>query len=142
MDAISPNVEKKAIYLAGVVALGLVLIALGFYVFKPYSPNTKFTTIEFASIPQFQNETLSFSVRVENHSSLPASYELVMTSNDRFLGQDTLNLSPSESQTIDFAFPLSFELEQSNWIRFTARPAYGDANASEDALELLAWYSN
>ncbi|MDP2666296.1 MAG: hypothetical protein Q8P05_02235 [Candidatus Diapherotrites archaeon] len=136
------DMEERAISLAGMVALGLLLVAVGYYIFFPYTADTTYSTLSFAAYPTFHDDEniLRLAIDLRNHSQSSASYSLVITSNDRFLGNQSLSLNVDETRVIPLEYPIQFTLEPDNWVQVVVNPDYGDGDTKRKPLELLGWF--
>lgn len=133
------NMEWQGIRLIGIICVGLIVVALGMWVWKSSLPPQGFTEMIFISSPQDVNGQIVFAVQLNSFETKDTRIHLSAFFNNELVLKKIVELNASQQKRVPFSVPTRGTLSSNVEIKVIAQRYLDDGNKFRNELEVRDW---
>ncbi len=132
-------VEAHGIRLLGIVAIALIVIIAGIWVWKSSLPVATYSELIFISSPADENNGIIFSVQLNSFESKDLRVDVNAYFNGELVSRKKVELDSGQQKAIRFSIPVQGSIQSDVEVVVKAQRFLEDGNAFKSVLEVRDW---
>lgn len=135
----SELVEAHGIRLLGIIAIALMVIVAGIWVWKSSLPAPAYTELIFISSPADENNVIVFSVQLNSFESKDLRVDMNAYFNGELVSRKKVELDTGQQKSVRFSIPVQGSIQSDVEVVVNVQRFLEDGNVFKSVLEVRDW---
>ena len=138
-SAARTKTESHITVLVGIVALALLVIGMGIWLWRASPPMASYSELFWSSSPRLQGDAVQLSVQLHSSESQAVRVDVNVYFDDALAQRKIIQLEQGQRKQIDFSIPVEDAFSGAVEVRVVAQRFDARGNSLRSNLEIRDW---